>query len=206
MAGQAWARAQPQKQLFATASSCHPQILPMGMAGASGDAPRCQRAGEHHCPAEQVSSPVAAGEEEGCFPPPEAFFPPRGRKLVSSQKSQKTPTHLPSGRNASCLGLSSCLCPWADFLPVTLFMLDENFRHCWPVRLWAVPSRDFHRCSALHTCARPNGRATTRRDKTSEATGQWKPLSARLHTGCWTGPKGGRAGELTGLKVGKPLL
>lgn len=78
----------------------------------------------------------------GCFPTGGLLS--WGMRLVPSQKSRKSCLRWPSGRNTSSQGVSSFLCPWADFLPVTLFMLNENFRHRWPVRMWGVPSSDFH--------------------------------------------------------------
>lgn len=43
----------------------------MGMSRSPGDVPRCERADEHHRPAEQVSSPAKGSE----YYPPSSIFP-----------------------------------------------------------------------------------------------------------------------------------
>lgn len=108
-AAEAQARAQPQKQLFAALSSCRPQILSIGMAGAPGDVPRCQRAGEHHRPAEQVSSPVAAGWEQ-VFPP-RSIFPLRKEARVIPEKPENS---------RAFAKWKKCLLPRSEFLPLSL--------------------------------------------------------------------------------------
>lgn len=79
-----------------------PQVMLPGVRGQGTIAPQSR------CPALWL-----LGQSGGV--PPGAFFP-WGGWLLSSQKSQKTPMHLPSGRSTSCqrvrssiLGLSFCL-------------------------------------------------------------------------------------------------
>lgn len=123
----------------------HLQLLPMGMSRSLGDVPRCERADEHHRPAEQVSSPAAAAGGSECCPPSSILslgreahgIPENSRSLTKWKKNL-----LPKGE----------LCPWAAFLPVTLSILEESFRCQWPARLWAVPSCAINMCMSACAC------------------------------------------------------
>lgn len=154
----------------------------MGMARSPGDASKRERAGEHR-PAEQVPSPVAARVDWGC--PPRSIFPLGKAACVIPEKPENS--HAFAKWKKRLLPKSEVLHPWTEFLPVTLFTLNENFRHGWPVRMWDVPSCDFfHGCPVFgsawpHAC--PNGWETTQQDTASGVNRQQKPLSTCLCTG-----------------------
>lgn len=131
-----------KNSFFASICSCCPQMSPMGITEPPGDASRCGRTGEHHHPAQQLSSLVAAGGI-GCFPI-KAFFFSIGMEAWRHARKLKTTMRFSSGKMPLAKELNSLLHLQAEILPGTLFMLNEDLGGGWPVRMWDVQSSDFH--------------------------------------------------------------